>query len=149
MKHIINISIFLGVFILNAQNNISTPFFTYNCDCKEVENEYNPANQSYNYIYETNIGNTIYMFSTRNVVNRDENQQSDFLNSIKNSNTYDYVNTSFRGEKAILADIMVKENFGKHLAFFSNNTSYTVLIISDSKEELEKKYARFNLLKKG
>lgn len=132
-------SLFLSS-LLYSQTIISTKYFEFKCNCKEVENEYNPKNKSYNYTYEENDGNSIFMISVK--TNSGSNPDG-FLSSIKNSGTFDYQYTSFKENKAISADMIMGGEYGKHIGFFRNGIGYSVIIASTTKKMTNTLFSNF------
>ncbi len=116
-----------------GQKTISTPYFKFKCECVEVENAYNPTNKSHNYSYESSDGKSIYMIS----VKTSTVDQTGFLLSIKKSGTFKYTDTNFKGYKAIIADMVMNGQFGKHLGFFEKTLGFSVIIGSNTKTSVE------------
>lgn len=124
MKQFLIRLLFLSTSITIGQNTISTPYFSFSCDCKEIESQYNKSNNSFNYSYQTNDGNSIYMISIKtNVIN-----ESGFLKSIKNSGTFKYEESTFKGNKAIISNMKMNGQFGKHIGFFKKNIGYSIIV---------------------
>ncbi|TDX84600.1 hypothetical protein [Epilithonimonas xixisoli] len=137
---------FLLVFYLTitqAQSTFSTDYFSFNCNCTQNENYYNPKNQSYNYSYGEKNSNSGYLLAIRKMLYRDKAKQKDYLLSIKNSETFSYQEIQFAGELAFLAEITQPNAFGRQIIFFHNNIAYTIMIVSDKKDVLDKLYYTF------
>jgi len=124
MKVFLVLIIFLNTYTIVGQNNISTPFFRFSCDCVEVENQYNKINKSFNYSYQTNDGNSIYMIS----IKKNVSDGPEFLKSIQNSGTFNYEESIFKGNKAIKAVMKINEQFGIHVGFFKDNIGYSIIV---------------------
>jgi hypothetical protein len=140
MKLFFAVMLLINASITNSQNIISTPFFSFNCDCKEVENQYNKTNKSFNYSYQTNDGNSVYMIS----VKKDVSNDSGFLKSIKNSGTFNYEDSTFLGNKAIIANMKMNGQFGIHVGFFRNNIGYSIIVGSKSLPEVNSLFTRLS-----
>lgn len=140
MKKLLFVSLLLTSFCVSAQKKISTPYFSFICECEEVENNYNPNNQSYNYSYQTKDGKSIYMISVKD----SSVDQDSFLKAIKSSGTFNYKDTTFKGLKAIEADMAMNGQFVKHLGFFSKGKGYSVIIGSNSKKSTQALFAKFS-----
>ena len=63
--------------------------------------------------------------------------QTGFLLSIKKSGTFKYTDTNFKGYKAIIADMVMNGQFGKHLGFFEKTLGFSVIIGSNTKTSVE------------
>ena len=124
---------------LFGQKTISTPYFKFKCECSEVENAYNPGNKSYNYSYQTLDGKSIYMIS----ISVSSIDQAGFLKAIRNSGTFDYVDTKFKGLNAIIADMTLNGQYGKHVGFFKNTNGFSIIVASTSKLLVENLYKNF------
>ncbi|RZK26086.1 MAG: hypothetical protein EOO43_03805 [Flavobacterium sp.] len=133
MTNFVMVILFFMSSSIYAQKTISTSYFSFKCNCFEVENSYNPLNKSYNYSYQTNDGKSIYMLSIKaSTLNSEE-----FLKAIKDSGTFSYKNTKFKGLDAITADMVIEGQFGKHIGFFRKGKGYSIMIASYSKESLD------------
>ncbi|APD06585.1 hypothetical protein UJ101_01056 [Flavobacteriaceae bacterium UJ101] len=139
MNHLIIIFTCLGLF-LKSQNTMTTKYFRFECECIENENYYNPKNQSYNYSYGKKDELSGYLIALRKIISRDKKQQEEYLISIKNSGTFDYRESIFVGESAIIADIFQIDAYGRQIIFFHDNIAYTIMVVSNKKETMERLY---------
>ncbi|MCT4235559.1 hypothetical protein HZP42_04090 [Elizabethkingia anophelis] len=126
--------------LIKAQSKIDTPFFTFSCNCSLVNNSYNSNNKSYNYSYQDNDDESIYMVSVKNTTIGDKG----FLDSIKNSGNFNYKNVNIRGVNAIIAEIYQGGQYGFHIGVFSNNRGYSIILGSTNKNKTEKMYIEFS-----
>lgn len=140
MKQLIVIVLLLSALSINAQRTITTSNFSFQCNCTEVENSYNAKNKSYNYSYETNDTKTVYMISVK--INSID--QEGFLHAIKNSGTFNYKDTSFKGLKAISTDMQMNGQYVKHIGFFRKDKGFIIIIATNSKEALNNLYTNFS-----
>ncbi|WP_407508420.1 hypothetical protein [Elizabethkingia anophelis] len=139
MKKLYLLFIILGS-LLKAQSKMETPFFIFSCNCSLVEESYNTNNKSYNYSYQDKDGKSIYMISMKNTTIGDKG----FLDSIKNSGTFNYKNTNFKGVNAIIAEIYQGGQYGIHIGFFSNKNGYSIILASPDKNRTAKMFIEFS-----
>lgn len=130
------LSLIISSINLIGQNTLKTKFFSFKGAYYLSDSSYNINNHSNNYEYVSTNEEVGLLISVRsNSIN-----SKAFLDGIKSSGTFDYKQTTFLNKEAIIARMYIDGQHTIHLAFYNKSDGYSIMVISDFKEKMEKAY---------